>query len=83
VTGGVALAGATALPASYRGDYVFGDWVTSNLSILSVRASPGARPMLLSHNTGGPVSFAVGADGSLYYLAANLGEVRRITSAAG
>jgi glucose/arabinose dehydrogenase len=81
VTGGVALAGATALPPRYRGDYVFGDWLKNRIFVVPVRAPRGSTPRLLSHNAGGPVTFAVGPDGALYYLAANLGEVRRISTA--
>ena len=81
VTGGVALAGATALPPHYRGDYVFGDWLKNRIFVVPVRAPRGSTPRLLSHNAGGPVTFAVGPDGALYYLAANLGEVRRISTA--
>lgn len=82
VAAGVSLVGATALPARYRADYVYGDWVTSKISTVPLTAfARRVTPTVLAATAGGPVSFAVGPDGALYYVAANLGEVRRIAAA--
>lgn len=83
VAAGVSLAAATALPARYRSDYLYGDWVTSKISTVPLKtfAQP-VKPTIFARSAGGPVSFAVGSDGALYYVAANLGEVRRIAAAS-
>jgi hypothetical protein len=59
----------------------FGDWSRSWLR--SARVAPDGR--LLTHDpadfathTAGPVQIENGPDGTLYYLAANAGEIRRI-----
>ena len=84
ITGGVSLAGASALPRRLREDYVFGDWVTSRISLLPLGMIEGrpVDPVVMAQRAAGPSAFAIGPDGALYYLAANLGEVRRIRSAS-
>lgn len=84
ITGGLSLTRATALPERYRQDYVFGDWANSSISLVPLsKAGRPVRPTVLARNAAGPVSFAIGPDGALYYVAANLGEVRRLASASG
>lgn len=80
VTGGVLYTGDT-FPERYRGAYFYGDWSRSWLR--SARVAPDGR--LLPHDppdfathAAGPVQIENGPDGSLYYLAANAGEIRRI-----
>src|SRR5262249_24434217 len=76
-TGGVSLANATELPARYRRDYVFADWSQSWISLLPLKSAGTAQatPVRLAKNAAGPDAFAVGPDGALYFLAANVGEV--------
>jgi glucose/arabinose dehydrogenase len=80
VTGGVFYAGS-AFPARYRGGYFFGDWSRSVLRF--ARIAPGGRAVPdaddFATHAAGPVQLEVGADGSLYYLALNVGELRRIS----
>lgn len=73
VTGGVFYA-ATAFPARYLGGYFYGDWSRSVL-----RFTDGRVELDFATNAGGPVQLEVGPDGSLYYLALNAGELRRIS----
>ena len=80
MTGGTALNTATALPARLRGDYMFGDWSESTIYVASL-ASEAPKPSLLTTNAAGPVAFAIGPDGAVYYVAANVGEVRRLARA--
>jgi glucose/arabinose dehydrogenase len=85
ITGGVFLDRATALPSRYRGDYLFADWSQSWMSLLptSTAAQHNVAPERLAKNAAGPDAFVIGPDGALYYLAANLGEVRRVAGASG
>ncbi len=79
ITGGVSLAKATDLPQRFRRDYVFGDWINNTISVLPLpTTSKPPQPTIIARNTAGPTAFKVGPDGALYYLAANLGQVRRI-----
>ena len=80
VTGGVVYTG-DAFPARYRGAYFYGDWSRSWLR--SARVAPDGR--LVTHDdsdfathAAGPVQIENGPNGTLYYLAANAGEIRRI-----
>jgi glucose/arabinose dehydrogenase len=79
ITGGVFYE-ATSFPARYRDGYFYGDWSRSELYFL--RLGPDGRTPLerreFATNAAGPVQLEVGPDGSLYYLALNAGELRRI-----
>jgi glucose/arabinose dehydrogenase len=80
VTGGVFYPG-DAFPPAYRNGYIFGDWSRSWLRILA----EGAREPRgeFATRTAGPVELAVAPDGSLLYVAANAGELRRIVYEGG
>jgi glucose/arabinose dehydrogenase len=80
VTGGVFYE-ADRFPERYRGGYFYGDWSRSVLRF--ARIGPGARARAdaddFATHTAGPVQLEVGLDGSLYYLALNVGELRRVS----
>lgn len=79
VTGGV-FYDASAFPARYQGGYFFGDWSRSVLRVarfVGGDSSPEAEDF--ATNAAGPVQLEVAPDGSLYYLALNVGELRRIS----
>jgi glucose/arabinose dehydrogenase len=79
VTGGTFVTGRR-LPQRYEGAYIFGDWVRGWLKILRFDES-GRRvsvPKPFAMNAAGPVAMEMRADGSLYYLALNAGELHRI-----
>ena len=79
IIGGVALRTARGWPKTYRDDYVFGDWSTSQIFVVPLDISlPAARPTLLAKQAGGPVAFGIGPDGDLYVLSVNIGVLRRI-----
>jgi glucose/arabinose dehydrogenase len=80
IIAGSSLAGATALPSRLRSDFVFGDWVSGQITLLPLDALSSPRQTVLARGAGGPVRFRIGPDGALYYLAANIGELRRITA---
>lgn len=84
VTGGV-FYGGDMFPTAYRGTYIFGDWSRNVLRVLRVtpehQLSGDAQPF--GRNAAGPVQLEVGPDGSLYYLATNVGELRRIVYVGG
>jgi glucose/arabinose dehydrogenase len=79
VTGGVVYRGRS-FPAAFRGSYLYGDWSRHWLRRVTVDSRTGSAgdPQPFAENAGGPVEFRVGSDGSLYYVATNAGEVRRI-----
>jgi glucose/arabinose dehydrogenase len=79
ITGGVATTGARSWPATWRDRYLFGDWGTSKIYSAGLDAPDGETPHVFSDNAGGPVAFAIGPEGDVYYLALNLGELRRIS----
>jgi glucose/arabinose dehydrogenase len=80
VTGGV-FYGASSFPPRYRGGYFYGDWSRSVLRFARIGVDGRARPDADDFATAaaGPVQLEVGPDGSLYYLALNVGELRRIS----
>jgi len=80
-TGGVFLTG-TAYPAQYQGAYFFADFIKEWIRYFNVTSDnelvPGTDAEFSSSGTDGPVDFAVGPEGNLYYLAINSNELRRI-----
>jgi glucose/arabinose dehydrogenase/endonuclease YncB( thermonuclease family) len=85
VTGGVFYTG-TAFPAPYQGAYFYGNYVLSNLRTLRADAAdtlvPGSDADFAT-GVDGPVAIDAGADGSLYYVAIQTGELRRLRYAPG
>jgi glucose/arabinose dehydrogenase len=79
VTGGVFYRGS-AFPERYRGGYFYGDWSRSVLRFATIGPTGRARTDADDFATGaaGPVQLEIGPEGSLYYLALNVGELRRI-----
>jgi glucose/arabinose dehydrogenase len=79
VTGGVFYRGSS-FPTRYRGGYFYGDWSRSVLRF--ARIGPGRRAQTdaddFATGAAGPVQLEIGPNGSLYYLALNVGELRRI-----
>ena len=81
VTAGAFLREATLLPERYRSQYLFGDWLVNKLWLTTIDDKPGpASVRAIGRNAAGPVTIRVGPDGAVYYLALNLGELRRISA---
>jgi glucose/arabinose dehydrogenase/PKD repeat protein len=84
VTGGSFYSG-TAFPPEYQGAYFFGDYAQNWLHVLHVDASDQPVGPVAEFGTelDGPVAIEMAPDGTLHYLAINVGELRRIRYAAG
>lgn len=85
VTGGVfPQSGALA---AYADRYVFGDFETDPggavfaVALDTARTGVAGAPTAIVTNAGGPVDFAIGPDGALYYVAYLDGAVRRVAAA--
>jgi glucose/arabinose dehydrogenase len=67
-------------PAFLRGKYVFGDFSSSWIRYLDFSAGDGLVGTLqdLASSAEGPVHFAIGPDGAIYYVAINTGKIYRI-----
>src|SRR4051812_10234441 len=78
ITGGVFYTGGQ-FPASYDGAYFFGDYVAGWIRYLQLNGSNAVTGQGgFATNADGPVAIEVGPDGKLYYLAINVGQLRRI-----
>jgi glucose/arabinose dehydrogenase len=78
--GGIFYEGKT-WPSQLHGAYIYGDWQKSWIKYL-IREPDGkysSTPRDLAAQAAGPVELEMGPDGNLYYLALNLGQVRRIS----
>jgi glucose/arabinose dehydrogenase len=79
VTGGAFYVGQT-WPAAFRGAYIYGDWMQNWLRYLSpADDARTVRAKDFAEDAAGPVEFRAGPDGDLYYVALNLGQIRRIS----
>ncbi|MBI2030773.1 PQQ-dependent sugar dehydrogenase [Candidatus Kaiserbacteria bacterium] len=78
VMGGV-FPPTSAYPAQYAGNYFFGDY--SN-DLIKRMVLSGSDTMVSVEDfitdAGGPVGFVLGPDGTIYYAAINVGEIRRM-----
>jgi glucose/arabinose dehydrogenase len=80
VIGGTFYEGKT-WPREFHDAYIYGDWEKSWIKFLE-RQGDGrysSEPRDLAAQAAGPVELEMGPDGNLYYLALNLGQVRRIS----
>jgi glucose/arabinose dehydrogenase len=78
ITAGVPLDDATGWPSEFAGQYVFGDWTTSEISVVPLElAAPAPPPRTIANHAAGPVAFALRPEG-LYVVAVNTGELRLI-----
>jgi glucose/arabinose dehydrogenase len=77
---GTLLDKATALPSDLRHDFVFADWGRGDIKVAPPSGEHAAGVTLIAKTAGGPDRFRVGPDGGLYYLAANSGQLRRISA---
>ena len=70
----------TAYPSEYRGAYFFGDYARGWIQFLMVDASNNlvSGPTTFGSDLPGPVDIQMFPDESLYYVAINTGELRRI-----
>jgi len=80
ITGGAFYTG-DAFPARYRGAYFYGDWQAGWLRVVHFDPSNRllGKPIPFGTGTSGPVAIRDAPDGSLYYLAFNSSELRRIS----
>jgi glucose/arabinose dehydrogenase len=72
-------------PESYRGAYIFGDYVQGWLRVLRLDGNNSVVPQSLAdfaQDLDGPVAVEIGRDGLLYYLAIGAGELRRLDFSA-
>ena len=80
VVGG-SFTGANSYSSKYQNTYFFGDYARDQISVLKVDASnqviPGSVDMFTSA-ADGPVEIETGADGDIYYLSINKGELRHV-----
>ena len=79
ITGGAFATGGTQLGRYFFGDYVFGTIWALDLDVPRTGVVGGATEIVTGAS--GPVDFAFGPDGALYYVAINSGEVRRVSHA--
>ncbi len=81
IIGGVFM--GSAYPAQFQGNYVFGDYSNNYLKRL-VLNSDNSVASVQDFITGadGPVDIEQGLDGTIYYLAINKGELRKISYSA-
>jgi glucose/arabinose dehydrogenase len=84
ITGGSFYTG-TLYPVEYQGAYFYGDYAQSSLHVLHVDAGDTLVGAVADFGAAldGPVEIEMGPDGTLYYLAINAGELRRIRYTAG
>lgn len=77
ISGGCFINGGN-YPAEYQGAYFFGDYVQNFLARLAVSADNTQAQAFSFGPAPGPVDFAQGPDGDLYYVSISTGSVRRI-----
>jgi glucose/arabinose dehydrogenase len=80
ITGG-SFAGAAF--GALTGSYVFGDFGASNVYLATLNGTRDdivGTPATISTAAQGPVDFATGPDGAVYYVAINGGSVRRLAA---
>jgi glucose/arabinose dehydrogenase len=84
VVGGTFYTGRT-WPSEFRGAYLFGDWEQSWIKYLTrgSKNTYAAKPRDLAAQAAGPVELDFGPDGDLYYVALNIGQIRRISFHGG
>jgi len=76
ITGGAFVPNNAGWPSSYRDAYLYGDYVCGRIFSLQPNGGVG---LFANGLQGGPVSFAFGPDGSLYYTTySGGGQVRRV-----
>ncbi|HEY3463612.1 MAG TPA: PQQ-dependent sugar dehydrogenase [Amycolatopsis sp.] len=86
VTGGIVYNGSS-YPASYRGSYFFGDYVTHKIWTLryddqgKLTQAPENPPVFT--DIGGPTKFAAAPNGDIVYADILTGNLRRLTYSAG
>lgn len=78
---GGSFTGNNGYSAQYQNAFFWGDYSRSQIHVLKADGSnhlvPGSEQLFAS-DSDGPVDFETGPDGSIYYLALNAGELRRI-----
>jgi glucose/arabinose dehydrogenase len=82
ITGGCFITSSN-YPTLYQGAYFFGDYVQGRLGFLRVNAN---NTLIQAHELGpasGPVDFAQGPDGNLYYVSISTGSVRMLRFQGG
>ncbi len=84
IVGGLFYTG-TSYPTQYRGAYFYADYAQSVIRTLTVDTNNTltSAPTIFASNADGPVDFAIGPDGDLYYISISTGELRRIVYPAG
>ena len=80
ITGAAFVPNNTGWPSSYRDAYLFGDYVCGKIFALMPNNNGGFSSTVFANGLqGGPVSFAFGPDGALYYTTySGGGQVRRV-----
>lgn len=69
----------SAYPAPYAGNYFFGDYSNDTIKRMVLNSNDTVQSVTdFITGAGGPVDFQVGPDGNLWYLALNVGELRKL-----
>jgi len=78
VIGGIFPA-ASAYPAQYAGNYFFGDYSNDLIKRMTLGSGDSVAAVEdFITGAGGPVDFVPGPDGTIYYVAINVGQIRQI-----
>lgn len=78
ISGGV-FAGSPRFPASWASRYLFADYVQDDFYYLDVNSNNQLLQQGSLGDINGPVDFAIGTGGWLYYVAIKVGQIRKIT----
>ncbi len=83
-TTGAAFWDSSAVPAAYRGNLIYGDYISGNMvRVIFDGANAVSEVLLLATGSASHVAMAQGPDGALYYAGyVNNGTIRRLSYAA-
>lgn len=83
---GGAFTGSNGYPSEFQNTYFFGDYARDEISVAKISASNtivSGSLAVFDSDGDGPVQIEIGPDGNVYYLAINVGEIRRIAYLGG
>ncbi|MDB5244209.1 MAG: hypothetical protein JWN18_79 [Parcubacteria group bacterium] len=69
----------SAYPSPYSGNYFFGDYSNDNIKRMVLNSNDTVSSVTdFITGAGGPVDFLIGPDGNLWYMALNVGQLRKL-----